>query len=76
MGGRVAAAPEGAPEQGVPEESLMLWEPLRSSGGLLSVLRAKVPGGWLVYVCNGFHRHAGLTFYPDPEHRWDGVTLP
>jgi hypothetical protein len=36
-------------------------------------LRAKVPGGWLVVV---IHNTSGLTFYPDPEHLWDGNSLP
>lgn len=33
--------------------------------------RAKVPGGWLV-TCGGTDGLSGVTFYPDPEHRWDG----
>jgi len=36
------------------------------------VHRTKVPGGWLVLV---IHNTSGLTFYPDPEHRWDGGNL-
>jgi hypothetical protein len=47
-------------------------------------LRSKVPGGWLVFVYGcavgelgswglGF---GGLTFYPDPDHEWDGDSLP
>lgn len=51
------------------------WNELKSSGGLLSVYRAKVPGGWLVYVCNGYHHHGGVTFYPDPSHSWTGESL-
>ena len=54
----------------------LLWEELKSSrtdGGILkldwTVHRAKVPGGWLVLV---MHNTSGLTFYPDPEHKWDG----
>ena len=47
------------------------WEQLESSKRL-TVLRFSVPGGWLVYAYNGYHKHGGLTFYPDPEHRWDG----
>ena len=38
--------------------------------------RAKVPGGWLViaqFKIGGSH---GLTFLPDPNHQWDGGTLP
>jgi hypothetical protein len=36
--------------------------------------RAKVPGGWLVYLAD--REGVGLTFYPDPDHKWDGGTLP
>jgi hypothetical protein len=32
--------------------------------------RAKIPGGWLVAT------HNGLCFVPDPEHRWNGNSLP
>ncbi len=49
---------------------LLEWTEMRSSGALLSVYRTKVPGGWLVYACNGYHHHGGLTFYPDPAHSW------
>jgi hypothetical protein len=34
--------------------------------------RAKIPGGWLL-------RGGGdgpLTFVPDPDHKWDGNSLP
>jgi hypothetical protein len=51
------------------------WEPLNSSGGMLSVFRAKLPGGWLVYVGNGYQHHGGVTFYPDPAHFWTGESL-
>ena len=43
-----------------------------------SVSRAKVPGGWLICVfwnsvsCGG----PSMLFYPDPEHLWDGASLP
>ena len=42
--------------------------------GLLGFERAKVPGGWLVIASDLNHRDAveGFTFYPDPEHKWDG----
>jgi hypothetical protein len=35
--------------------------------------RAKIPGGWLLVstsVAGG-----GVTFYPDPEHKWDGGSV-
>ncbi len=51
------------------------WEELKSSGGLLSAYRAKVPGGWLVYISNGYHHHGGVTFYPDLGHLWTGESL-
>ncbi len=35
--------------------------------------RAKVPGGWLVCMIGG--RAGGITFYPDPNHQWDGNSL-
>ena len=34
--------------------------------------RAKVPGGWLVVLWTA---SAACTFFPDPEHQWDGGTL-
>ena len=36
------------------------------------MLRAKVPGGWLIQFTLG----VGGFFYPDPEHLWDGSSLP
>jgi len=36
--------------------------------------RAKVPGGWMVYFWDS--PGTGLTFYPDPNHQWDGGSLP
>ena len=45
-------------------------------GADLEVIRAKVPGGWLVcimprQIVDGW----GLTFYPDPKHEWDGSSV-
>jgi hypothetical protein len=37
-----------------------------------AIVRAKIPGGWLVtYESSG-----GLAFVPDPNHQWDGNSLP
>ena len=58
------------------DKTLISWEELASEGGLLAVRRTKVPGGWLIYVSNGYHHHGGLTFFPDPGHDWDGSSLP
>ncbi len=60
----------------------MEWERIRSNLG--NVFRAAVPGGWLVYVYQ-YEKdllygdavphlpwaHSGLTFYPDPDHKWN-----
>lgn len=51
------------------------------------IWRSKVPGGWLVRIHSikeeiGEDEHfvswayAGLTFIPDPDHTWDGNSLP
>jgi len=39
--------------------------------------RAKVPGGWLVLTTmpTSDGTVQSTTFYPDPEHGWDGGTL-
>jgi hypothetical protein len=62
----------------------LTWELLRSSGlpASCQVRRFKVPGGWLIYIyaesTDGRYpyAHGGLTFYPDPEHKWDGGSTP
>ncbi|HRF60695.1 MAG TPA: hypothetical protein PLH94_12395 [Fimbriimonadaceae bacterium] len=55
--------------------SAMQWEFLGeihpSRGFLFRAWRAAVPGGWLI-VTDHF---AGMSFYPDPEHVWDGGSL-
>ncbi|MGA9623601.1 MAG: hypothetical protein WBQ65_03970 [Bryobacteraceae bacterium] len=65
-----APAPQTAP--GEPVASKLQWEPLDSRPGVPGpyLLRAKVPGGWLVALGG-----ASVTFYPDPEHRWDGSSV-
>jgi hypothetical protein len=54
----------------------MIRSPLVPEGSALysRLYRAKVPGGWLIVAdqCDG----AGLTFLPDPEHTWNGGSLP
>jgi hypothetical protein len=48
------------------------WEEIYIGPGHMK--RAKVPGGWLVLVEMG--QGIGLTFYPDPNHTWNGNSLP
>jgi len=44
-------------------------------GGVHCIMfRAKAPGGWLV-LCKAFNEES-ITFYPDPDHVWDGNSLP
>ena len=40
------------------------------AAGSYAIARAKVPGGWLVA-----NSATGLTFYPDPEHSWNGESI-
>ena len=47
------------------------WEKLEAN---YYTCRAKVPGGWLVMIYAG--DGSGITFYPDPNHEWDGGSLP
>ena len=42
-------------------------------GGVELVYRAKIPGGWLVFVKND---STSVTFVPDVKHEWDGESLP
>lgn len=59
----------------------LVWEdiPVPQSDNL-HVRRAKVPGGWLVIAYNGNDPRdqyaPSITFYPDPNHQWDGGSLP
>ena len=55
--------------QRAPAKARLQWEPLDSSH--VPLLRAKVSGGWLIAASSG----AGLMFYPDPGHEWDGTSL-
>ncbi len=47
------------------EEDFTMFAPL---------YRAKVPGGWLILYEDP--KKGGVCFYPDPEHEWDGSSLP
>ena len=51
-------------------------ELVSESGDLMytnTTWRAKIPGGWLVGWPGS---NDGMTFVPDPEHTWDGNSLP
>lgn len=39
------------------------------------VYRARVPGGWLIFIWTPGRSGLGsATFYPDPNHEWNGGT--
>ncbi|MBC8493153.1 MAG: hypothetical protein H8D43_05140 [Chloroflexi bacterium] len=56
------------------------WEEIETSDIYLQILRAKVPGGWLVVALNPNDERASyapsIGFYPDPNHTWNGSSLP
>ena len=62
---------------------MLIWEKLKCETrekGLFSqsapiVQRAKVPGGWFIRTTE-LTQGGGAFFYPDPEHLWDGSSLP
>ena len=70
-GGSAAEVSNGGAQQSAGNhaagEAKLQWE--RLSSNWQELRRAKVPGGWLVAVAN-----AGLSFYPDPQHQWDGTS--
>lgn len=58
-----------------PTSGTVQIEPLAAIGGPCRALfRAKMPGGWLVGSLGNRGQEA-LTFYPDPDHVWDGNSI-
>jgi hypothetical protein len=57
---------EEEPEIKFPSGVILYWEEVENEGTRTPhfLIRAKVPGGWLVKT------GSGLTFLPDPEHEW------
>jgi hypothetical protein len=49
------------------------FEKLDVDGLSFRVNRAKVPGGWLLIATS--NTGGGVTFYPDPEHKWNGGSV-
>ncbi len=66
VGGRQPAAHNGQSAAAAARPGLD-WQQV--SAAPVRLLRAKVPGGWLL-VSNG-----SVGFYPDPEHAWDGRSI-
>jgi hypothetical protein len=61
-----SAAAASSPEKGSEAPSAPRTLEFQTLKSNLSAKRAKVPGGWLIVVGDG------LTFLPDPGHKWDG----
>ncbi|HEX6750286.1 MAG TPA: hypothetical protein VF092_23535 [Longimicrobium sp.] len=53
---------------------MLTYETLESNSALFVTLRTAVPGGWLVVVDADYG--TGVTFFPDPDHAWDGSSVP
>lgn len=51
---------------------MIKWEKLKSDR-MGVVYRSKVPGGWFVLVKE--NDETSITFYPDPNHQWDGNSI-
>jgi hypothetical protein len=66
--------------QEVDQRPKLSWEYIEvTTGG--AVARTKIPGGWLVRSSLSTRGSSGgmgigLAFVPDPEHKWDGKSLP
>jgi hypothetical protein len=64
----VAPAPAAVHAPHAAAKPTLVWHELASAP--CAARRAKVPGGWLVSA------GGGVAFYPDPQHSWDGASLP
>jgi hypothetical protein len=60
----------------------LVWTELPSIGIVpgSAIHRTRISGGWLVFgtipsIRNSEPIASGLTFVPDPEHKWDGTSL-
>lgn len=61
---------------------MLIWEEVKSEMAKMGILgntgpyviRAKVVGGWFIRTGRG--EGIAAFFYPDPEHLWDGSSLP
>jgi len=61
------------------DRPLLHFKRLRAEGDVTfgmyaRLLRASVPGGWLIVADQA--DGAGVTFVPDPAHQWDGGSVP
>ncbi len=58
-------------------EGMGIYFPGVSVDGWLSrAARSKVPGGWIVVILGKDDSEKVGVFVPDPNHEWDGNSLP
>jgi hypothetical protein len=71
------SAEKTAPGVAGTKTSRLDFQMLSGGPSLAVISRAKVPGGWLITMA-GMRDNPGLaiTFYPDPDHKWNGGSLP
>lgn len=59
---------------------MLVFESLKAQveGKPVTLSRARVPGGWLVLMTwtSRVIEHSNMAFVPDPEHTWNGASLP
>jgi len=56
-------------------KGILLWVNLKNEGSPEKSFGTKIPGGRLIAIHEtgpGVKTGSGVTFIPDPEHRWDG----
>lgn len=58
--------------------AMLKFEVIESSDSSVEfkITRSRIPGGWLVYITHSTCSEAGCCFVPDPQHEWDGSSLP
>lgn len=54
----------------------VIWTDVETNFNTRGLDRAKVPGGWLLIMTDFDSEAMTMTFYPDPDHKWDGSSLP
>lgn len=59
---------------------MLTFQEIKAKGSdrMLTISRAKVPGGWLVLLAWSDIQGSSstMTFLPDAAHQWDGASLP
>ena len=58
--------------------AMLKFEELESSDPAVDfhIVRARIPGGWLVYITHPTCSEAGCCFVPDLQHEWEDRRCP